>query len=331
MDHPALAFFKRVETRHPNAWRAADDFRQKVLNNEPVHREGSIFSRAEAEMLSMKLAKDADTFAFSPIALGAMVAWRPSKGIYRFNSALYEAVIGTEIGGEVPSHLLTRLPSYAVFIETPSLSFFSQPIHGFWAYLSRMGKQESLEIVALFQEGEPHGLSVPLGNHPVSDLAEMAIKGMFEDSEIEYELTSDEWAEVKSSLSAMLSLLLYLCSEKPDIDNWQPSVPQMKFLGTKRRLLQSKEVKTWEVGLRIGAAFVLAKKSSSGSGGDGSSSSVRPHIRRAHWHSFWVGQRGEQTISLRWLPPILVNVEDIENLPAVIHPVVTSTESRETR
>lgn len=115
------------------------------------------------------------------------------------------------------------------------------------------------------------------------------------------------------------------------IDNWQPSVPEMKFLGTKRRLLQSKEVKTWEVGLRIGAAFVLAKKSSSGSGGDGSSSSVRPHIRRAHWHSFWVGQRGEQTISLRWLPPILVNVEDIENLPAVIHPVVTSTESRETR
>ncbi len=327
MEHPALTFFNRVEARYPSAWSTADDLRQKVFNNEPVHREGSIFSRAEATLLAMKLAKDADTYPFTPIALGAMVAWRPSKGIYCFHPALYEAVISTEIGGEVPSYLLTRLPSYAVYIESPGLIFFSQPIHGFWAYLSRMGKQESLEIVALFQESEPHGLSVPLGNHPVADLAEMAIKTMFEESEIAYEPTSHEWAELKSSLSAMLSLLLYLCSEKPDIDHWQPPVPQMKFFGTKRRLLQAKAVKMWEVGLRIGAAFDLAKKSSSDAASDGSGQSVRPHIRRAHWHSFWVGKRGEQTITLRWLPPIPVNVDDIGNLPAVIHPVVTSNES----
>lgn len=38
---------------------------------------------------------------------------------------------------------------------------------------------------------------------------------------------------------------------------------------------------------------------------------VAPHIRRAHWHGYWTGQRkGPQSINqkfvLKWLPPIIV-------------------------
>jgi hypothetical protein len=54
---------------------------------------------------------------------------------------------------------------------------------------------------------------------------------------------------------------------------------------------------------------------------------VRPHIRRAHWHSFWAGKKGEQTIRLKWLPPIAVNAKDSDHLPAVIREILPVKEA----
>jgi hypothetical protein len=35
-----------------------------------------------------------------------------------------------------------------------------------------------------------------------------------------------------------------------------------------------------------------------------------PHIRRAHWHSFWSGPKaGKRELTVRWLPPIPVKIE----------------------
>ena len=48
----------------------------------------------------------------------------------------------------------------------------------------------------------------------------------------------------------------------------------------------------------------------------------RAHIRRAHWHRFWTGPRdGERTPRVKWLPPIPVNVDDLDAMPAVVHPL----------
>lgn len=125
----------------------------------------------------------------------------------------------------------------------------------------------------------------------------------------DHELLDDVRAIQEHMLSFMVSLLLCLCSEQPDISNWMPKQPTFKYLGNKRQWLASKDVHEWYVGLRLGAALKDARDrlervelSSEGR------NLVRPHVRRAHWNSFWVGMRGEQTISLRWLPPIPVNV-----------------------
>jgi hypothetical protein len=45
---------------------------------------------------------------------------------------------------------------------------------------------------------------------------------------------------------------------------------------------------------------------------------MRPHIRRAHWHTFRRGPRdGEQTRVIRWLPPIPVNVDETGVIPTI--------------
>jgi hypothetical protein len=327
-NHPALTFFQHAEATYPNLWRLADEVQQRFRH--VGHKEGCVFTKAEAITVSMRL--PGEKLVISPIVLGALIAWRPTKGIYRFHPGLYDAVTATDLTGDVPSELLTRLPGYAVYIEAPGLLFFDKKIIGFWAYLSSAAKQNAVELVPLFADGSAHGLSVPLGHHPVSDLARLALAAMFEESNMEYEPTADEWQRLNACLSSMFSLLLYLCSEKPEIDGWTPPVPQAKFFGGQRRWLQAKSVHAWDVGLRLGAALDLAKQRDAEqdhSTRTGAGVPVRPHIRRAHWHSFWVGKRGEQTISLRWLPPIPVNVGENTELPAVIHPVKASSGATE--
>lgn len=332
-NHISLDTLKRVESRYPNIWSAADGLQQKVSAGQ--HQDGCIFSEAEGHLLSHKLQRD-DGPHFHPALLGALVAWRPTKGIFRFNVELYESLIDTDLAGDVPSSVLLRMPGWAVFIETPSSENLPYQLHGFWAYLSRMGKQEELILVGLWQKDGEHleaGIdpewdillyNLPLGQHPVSDLTTMMYQRSAIDAGKDYVPRPEVVRAIDDHMvSSMLSLLLYLCSEQPDIADWEPAQPAFKYLGTKRRWLASKEVYEWDVGLRLGAALKSAKDRADGVGSNSEAgTSVRPHVRRAHWHSFWVGKRGEQTISLRWLPPIPVNVEDSDRLPAVVRQVV---------
>ena len=82
--------------------------------------------------------------------------------------------------------------------------------------------------------------------------------------------------------------------------------------------------------MRLGAAIRDAQARSH-TADAGSGAGVRPHVRRAHWHTFLSGARLREDGSaipssarrreLRWMPPVPVNVRDLDELPAVIHPV----------
>ncbi|MCW8175309.1 AcrVA2 family anti-CRISPR protein [Verminephrobacter aporrectodeae] len=332
--HIALDILKRVEGRHPNLWSVADDLQQTLAVGR--HLEGSVFSLAEAALLSHKLQRGEGPHYHSAL-LGALVAWRPTKGIYRFHPDLYESLIETDLEGEIPSDVLLRMPSWAVFIETPASENMPFQLEGFWAYLSRLGTQNELVLVGQWrQDGEHLDIGIDpdwdillfklqLGHHPVSDLTEKMYRQGAHDAGRAYEQRPDGVQALQDHvMSAMLSLLLYLCSEQPDILNWEPEQPQFKYLGKKRRWLASKNVREWDVGLRLGAALKSARERSAATDGATSNGTpARPHVRRAHWHSYWIGKRGEQSISLRWLPPIPVNVADAEKLPAVLHPVMS--------
>ena len=46
---------------------------------------------------------------------------------------------------------------------------------------------------------------------------------------------------------------------------------------------------------------------------------MAPHIRRAHYHHFWKGPLDDRELTVKWLPPIPVNVNG--DLPVTIRPV----------
>ena len=114
------------------------------------------------------------------------------------------------------------------------------------------------------------------------------------------------------------NIVAYLCSENAEISKSVTPCDTRKLRSQKkqRKLTQS----TWyNVGTRIGAKFRAYSymKSSGGKSGKGS---VRPHIRRAHWHHYWTGKRdGERHLILRWIEPTIVAGESLQDIESTAH------------
>lgn len=135
--------------------------------------------------------------------------------------------------------------------------------------------------------------------------------------------TTDYVAKWTKLLSPLVSLLLYLCSEKPDVSGpGYPGKPK-RFKGSKK-LDAPKKVRHWNVAFRLGVRLRKAEVAAEAhdelpTRGE----TPKPHIRRAHWHLYWIGPKeSAQTPVLRWLSPMLVAFgDDPGPLPAVIRPV----------
>ena len=135
---------------------------------------------------------------------------------------------------------------------------------------------------------------------------------------------------VADALAPVLSLALYLCVDSKDIREARgtaklPQYPQTKT--TKKRpqpfLQGAHGATTYDVGHRIGAALRRAYAARDAAAPQGGTHrSPIPHIRKAHWHTVLSGPRTEERIrDLRWFPPIPVNLDDPDDLVAVVRPV----------
>jgi hypothetical protein len=129
-------------------------------------------------------------------------------------------------------------------------------------------------------------------------------------------------AAPNKAVEPLVSLVLYLCSIGSDVrdgtgSNRVPMRPEPTKTKRGQRLFPAEKHATWEVGCRIGAALRRAREqedseSAEKGSGDKVKAGPRPHIRRAHWHSYWLGPRKDrkkQQILTRWLPPIPVKVD----------------------
>jgi hypothetical protein len=135
-------------------------------------------------------------------------------------------------------------------------------------------------------------------------------------------------AMARKTLTPIVSLLLYLCTEAADIAGRKGSPGNPEPVRTRRygmRLFPVDGLRTWDVGVRIGAALRRAYQREEVSANSSESErTVRPHVRRAHWHTFVSGPRKEpekQRRALKWMPPIPVMIDDYDALPAVIRGV----------
>ncbi len=263
-------------------------------------------------------------------------AWRMTQGIYRFDPTVYAALRETPITGDLPAELLIRLPEWCVYLETPDMLVpvsdgSDAAVEGVFAWLDHDKWPKNADVLTLGVAAE--GLPLGIQHIPLIGTLEQAVRSIAEDWRQSraigappvptgYEAMAVRW------LRPVLSLLLYLCAANAEIGDGtrrpaNPKPQRVKGTGWKR-VFAAAQPTTWDVGSRMGAAIRRALAAETAPAAGGTHASPRAHIRRAHWHSYWIGARQDAAARkavLRWLPPIAVNVDDVDMLPTTIRPV----------
>ena len=325
-----LTHLNDLTTRYPGAWRAFEDMRSRRGDDLPEWPEWvyvpvagayAIVSGGGSNRVPLERVGDV-------AALSALGAWRMTKGTYRFDADIMGALWDTPLTGDLPAELLHRLPEWCVYIDV-GREVMGAPLHGFYAHLEEDANDRRRELRLLLDYET--GLS-PLPIHLVGTLAE-GLTTLTHEAELQaalrgrdinvlrarlgYEPGHDaHWA---GAVAPLVSLLLYLCSERPDITgDGKPGNPQPKRVKGGERVFASPGVKAWDVAYRLGAAFRQARAAQD-EGGEATGRTVRAHVRRAHYHLYRTGKGRQQSV-LKWLPPIPVAFGD-EELPAVVRRV----------
>ena len=254
--------------------------------------------------------------------LAALVAWRYSQGVYRFDDTLLDALSTTDMDKPLPVDVLTRLPEYCVYIPLPDGLLETMPgVAGtfvFYDFDYRTQLSElRFELLATDKVIGP--VVLPLQTErTIQEELEHVVSAVT--ARLWQEGKTEEAQKVKSpdtyarDVQKLVSLVLYLCSDKPEVDNLRqpgksPSRPKPKKVKGGMTLFPAQKVTLWEVGHNLGQTLRNAATQKSEPTG-GTHASPRAHVRRGHWHSFWTGPRaGDRRLILRWLHPMLVGMD----------------------
>ena len=263
------------------------------------------------------------------MTMGTTYIWRCSKGVYRFAPEIYDALVRQPLTGNLPQECLYRMPEWAVYIETPGLSYERIPMEGFIAHLDYNMFSRSVDLqFAIFRKGidMPKMIALPLGEGTLLDAMDRVdqVDMMFAGdlSNVRYVGSRDEY---RQTFSSMLELLLYLCSDEPDM-------PVIEHPQKRRRLsgsVRSPEApRVWDVGVRISTAirnYKAGEAKHSWAEAEGECrghASPRPHVRSAHWHTYWTGPRNcsfpYRKPIMKWVPPIPIGINWKTELPTNI-------------
>jgi hypothetical protein len=116
-------------------------------------------------------------------------------------------------------------------------------------------------------------------------------------------------------------LLQYAAAQHADIE----TAPRPTAKNRAQRRAPPKEPAIHHVGYRLGSAIRAQRIRALGSRADGQTrASVTPHVRRGHWHRFWIGPKNtpERRTMVRWVPPLFINANGPDDLVPVVRRVV---------
>ena len=299
---------------YPDAWRRVDMFRTSKGADLPDWPNWCFLPFAAWYAIvsgggNLPLARAGDV-----AKLAAVGAWRYTQGIYRFNDDVYQSLITTDFDREMPIEVLYRLKEWCVYIEVPG----SDEMLGFFAHLEHDINTGKDELRLLIDSADA---LIPIILHMGDWTVETAIEKAFGVSISNLFMIGNthDAGELKSQQEKVieynarlakhcLSLLLYLCSDEPDIERVEGELPERtKPKKTKKgwQFFPPSKPKVWNVGKEIGEQIRKWQKAPTGA----EHASPKAHIRRAHWHGYWTGARAAESRKFiyKWVAPVFVN------------------------
>lgn len=258
--------------------------------------------------------KDPNT---DPSALAALSAWRQYKEIYHFDrelaGELYQQADDLE---DIPAAVLDALPYPCLYVELEDDVF--QGFFVWWEqdfYLDVDTKEYELRFLAVGSDDiiEIYHLHICDGGtlrESTERTAHKIKRGLLMQGRTVNGIVIEKYAEEQTQVvSRFLQLVLYICAENADISEnpEQRKITRKPSAGMPPKDV-FREIRKWDVGIKIGKMFRQQKYYGNGAGGH-SGTTKRPHVRRGHYHHFWVGSEkdGTRRLILRWVAPTFVN------------------------
>lgn len=212
--------------------------------------------------------------------------------------------------GDMPSEVFLRLPEPAIYISTPGEMVGEQSVHGSWVALEYDVNDGRKELRFLLDTD--NGLA-PLPLHIGSWSVQEGLERFLAESTRQtlihrlptHHVENKDFFDWLRLLQHLLPLVLYLCSEEPEIDSSipgkRPAYPKLTHVKKGWRLFPPTKPVIWDVGLKIG---VTLRQDAQKNKLNTAERHHRAHLRRGHWHGYWTGQ-GRTVFIYRWIAPLI--------------------------
>lgn len=301
-----------LSSDYPKAWKLAEECRRDRGTDLPDWPEWCFLPMAgwyAAVCDEMQVPKLSTTHMPEMSQLAALGAWRYTQSIYRINPELFNALIETVPKGALPAELLLRMPEWCVYIETPGLLHDGNDLFGFFAHLEHDANDQRIELRLLLDRANgPLAVPLHIGPWTITEALDRVASESRKNahlSAVQRDIPQDLPAQQAPDLYPLISLLLYVCSDGVEYRaSKTPENPQPKR--TRRqdwKLFPAAHPRVWNLGDKIGETLEAAKREA-----QEERKGPRPHIRRAHWHTFYAGPRdaGVRETRVKWIPPLLI-------------------------
>ena len=254
--------------------------------------------------------------------------WRLTQSIYKMGREFLMLASNKPIPDETPLSFFATLPEWSQYIEleNSNVILYSDPnseenrarLIGFWATYDLKhlnGKYKRILLLTPHMDGmtdtaqdlfQPY--QIPLD--PENTLGKLTSATH----------ADPEYRANRNIIRYLLSCLLWLCTDKPDINKDGEFVAKNELKAPKYGVKKSGEFlapnapTVYTVGQRAEKdeqeKQAQLKRAKDEQEKDGNRSHVRPHIRKAHWHGFWKGKVSEpenRKWVMHWIPSIFVN------------------------
>lgn len=283
----------------------------------PMTDSYSIVTGAAEERVAMYLMTAAERMA-DLRKLAAIIPWRVAKPIYRFDADLAAELMDSADDSRIPAEVLIRLPYPCVFIEHPPGVDDCEGVFAFLEADERYPEALELRLHYLFSDGR---MQIAYIQYDLAgrDSSVFAAKRAAENVKSmrklgERTLESDNGpeayrraAQIDAYKYGHINMILYLCADDPDLHRSAP-IPRQR--GPRKDVAAYSDV--IDVGIEQGAIIRRARQvveSHTASAPAGTHKSPTPHVRRAHWHLYWMGT-GRTTPAIKWIMPIFVGGGD---------------------
>ena len=233
--------------------------------------------------------------------LSCIGAWRLTKDIIRLDKSLLDEILKTEFTGKLPTEAFMRMPSFCTYVEYPTERF-----QGFFFALEKSKGESDPELRIWWVKSDGDFLMTPV------HLGDWTVEESFKRAEEYVREVTDEFDKPEARvpfedehLNDALNIVLYLCAQNAEYSksDEKPSRPYPHKTKRGLKFFEADKARIWQVGEATGKQLREQREAAVKSG-----HSLKPHIRRAHWHGFWSGPRDaeKRKYDVKWLPPIFV-------------------------